>query len=176
MYRKNFVSMWSLSFSIRNDAVGDGWHASFRTPTRLLHNAKRSWANNGVAAENLDEDTKTAMIYVLLMHIRDRVPLQFSRGSKGSPADLLKIDWVDTGIFWHNRICIQIRFVHFLGLCTCSHWKTVDIETQGRASPGCPDNVTDKSQAVTDEHQIMNAGTDISTMLLSETLLPPSNR
>jgi hypothetical protein len=70
IYRKNFVSLCELEYSLR-----DGWLVVFQTPTTLTRRLESSWAQSNRLFDALSDDDKAAVVYVLLLHVCDRSEL-----------------------------------------------------------------------------------------------------
>ena len=107
IYRRNLVCMLDLSYNMHS-----GWWAGFGIPFRTYdaNSSEKTWGNSSEAADALSTDEYEAVMYVLLMHIRDRIPVQTPSGAAPESRIIKKLKWVDTGILWHDKINIQIRY------------------------------------------------------------------
>jgi hypothetical protein len=103
-FRSNVVSLAEIAYKPRS-----GWWACFHCPTYLtaLAARPRCWANSVQGFDAMNEEDRNAMVYVMAMQLRDKLPLQ--RVGEREQEHRLIIQWHDTGIMWYDRIAIQIR-------------------------------------------------------------------
>ena len=75
----------------------------------------RDWANSQEAAEALQDLERDAVVYLLLLHVRDRLPLQnteqkpfFNR--RNNSHGEMKMFWKDIGILSYDMIRLEIKY------------------------------------------------------------------
>lgn len=106
LYRSNVVSLVEIAYKPRM-----GWWACFQCPVYLTGRQafrQRCWTNSAQGFDAMDETDRDGMAYVLAMQLRDKLPLQRTKGR--DQAQRLRVHWFDTGIMWHDRISIQISY------------------------------------------------------------------